>query len=563
MPNIKILSFYPLFTNCFFFFLSNAVTQRLIEATSHSVYGIAHIYHARTKMKKIIAGVLLAVCLAFGREATFSDMLDAVIYLGNDYLEVKNNQGRTINIPLQLYGYKVMFEGLIDRDKSKQCASYKSLPQAQKARMALWKWSDTIEGRSSYPYQDDRQKQIEREAILLNDIATGTEQYKECQKVVIAKAGEMIGKLFSLFSSDKQTPQATTASYQGKSQATTTYDINYWIQKIVKARDIAKNTKEYKECQAMIKEFSNWETRRIYLERFYERDPLAYYEDAYRDNLENRIVLSLEIVEAQNKQLKITSKAYDIDKRRGEIEEQIYEIQEKLEKSFFQKLKAYEATKEYKVWRALEKQTLEYANKNLYSTNEWQKLLAALKQASLTKEYQEMIKAENAVRATQAFKNTKKEAESRIYNCSGRYYECDGYPGYRHAVRESKEFKVWQAADKAYKATKEYKAAQSLAQSQKEKLKNEFKAIELVKKEMKEGRDDIAESIKIHFMGLRIYCGLYYGMECMYVNHLIPKNWEQDLWYSKETTYDWMGRPEQHIFEVDYDEGKYDWDWEY
>lgn len=440
-----------------------------------------HIYHARTKMKKIIAGVLLATCLALGREA-----------------------------------------------------------------------------------------------ILLNDIATGTEQYKECQKVVIAKAGEMIDKLFSLFLSDKQTPQATTASYQDKPQATTTYDINYWIQKIAKARDIAKNTKEYKECQAMIKEFSNWETRRIYLSNFYERyerDPLAYYEDAYRDryDIENRIVLSLEEVEAQNKQLKITSKAYDIHKRIGEIEEQIYEIQEKLEKSFFAKLKAYEATKEYKVWRALEKQTLEYAHKNLYSTNEWQKLLAALKQGSLTKEYQEMIKAENAVRATQAFKNTKKEAESRIYSCGDRYGVCGGYPEYRDEVRESKEFKVWQAADKAYKATKEYKAAQSLAQSQKEKLKNEFRAIELVKKEMKEGRDDIAESIKIHFMALRRPCGLYNGMECMEANYLIPKNWEQDLWYGKETTYDWMGRPEQHIFEGKYDdgEGEYDdgayndWDWEY
>lgn len=88
-------------------------------------------------MKKIIAGVLLAACLAFGRETTFRDMLDAIVSFGNGYLEVKSNQGRTIKLPLQLYGYKVMFEGLIDRDKSKQCISYKSLQEAQKARLAL------------------------------------------------------------------------------------------------------------------------------------------------------------------------------------------------------------------------------------------------------------------------------------------------------------------------------------------------------------------------------------------------------------------------------------------
>lgn len=500
-------------------------------------------------MKKIIAGVLLAACLAFGREATFGDMLDAIVYLGNGYLEVKNNQGRTIKLPLQLYGYKVMFEGLIDRDKSKQCISYKSLPQAQKARLALWKWSDTIEGRSTYPYQDDRQKQIEREAILLNDIATGTEEYKECQKVVIAKAGEMIDRLFSLFQSDSK-PQATTASYQP--QATTTYDVGYWIQKITKARDITKNTKEYKECQAVMEEFSNWETRRLYLDNIgYERDPLSYYEDAYRAYYSDRIVLSLEQVEAQNKKLKVTSN--DIYKRRHEIEEQIYEIQENLEKLFLQKLKAYEASKEYKVWRALEKQVLKYAYKNLESSSEWQMVLAALKQASLTKEYQEMIKAQNAVRATQAFKETKKEAESRIYECDRG--GCGPYQVNRDEVRDSKEFKVWKATDKAYKATKEYKAAESLAQSQREKLRNEFRAIELVKKEIKEGEQYIAESIKIDFWHIRQYCSLATSLSlaCMRSISLIPKNWEDDLWYGKETTYDELGRQqEDDSFAIEY-----------
>lgn len=500
-------------------------------------------------MKKIIAGVLLATCLAFGREATFGDMLDAIVSFGNGYLEVKNNQGRTIKLPSHLYGYKVMFEGLIDRDKSKQCISYKSLPQAQKARLALWKWSDTIEGCSTYPYQDDRQKQIEREAILLNDIATDTDEYKECQKVVIAKAGEMIDRLFSLFQSDNK-PQATTASYQPK--ATTTYDVGYWIQNITKARDIAKNTKEYKECQAVKEEFSNWETRRIYLDNVgYERDPLSYYEGVYRDIFDSdRIVLSLEEVEAQNKKLKVTSN--DIYKRRGEIVEQIYEIQENLEKLFLQKLKAYEASKEYKVWRALEKQTLKYAYKNLESSSEWQMVLAALKQASLTKEYQEMIKAQNAVRATQAFKETKKEAEGRIY----RYDRegCGPYQSYIETVRDSKEFKVWKAADKAYKATKEYKAAESLAQSQREKLRNEFREIELVKKEIKEGIQYIAESIKMNFWQIRQYCGLFQSMSmaCMYSLSLIPKNWEDDLWYGKEITYDELGRIEYYDFEGEY-----------
>lgn len=506
-------------------------------------------YHTRTKMKKIIAGVLLATCLAFGREATFGDMLDAIVSFGNGYLEVKNNQVRTIKLPLHLYGYKVMFEGLIDRDKSKQCISYKSLPQAQKARLALWKWSDTIEGRSTYPYQDDRQKQIEREAILLNDIATGTEEYKECQKVVIAKAGEMIDRLFSLFQSDNK-PQATTASYQPK--ATTSYNVDTWANEIRKARGKARNTREYKECQAVMEEFFNWETRRIYLDRVeYERDPLLYYEDVYRDIFgSDRIVLSLEEVEAQNQKLKVTSN--DIYERRGEIVEQIYEIQENLEKLFLQKLKAYEASKEYKVWRALEKQTLKYAYKNLESSSEWQMVLAALKQASLTKEYQEMIKAQNAVRATQAFKETKKEAESRIYRCDRE--GCGPYQGYRAEVRDSKEFKVWKSADKAYKATKEYKAAESLAQSQREKLRNEFRAIELVKKEIKEGIQYIAESIKIGFMVIPRPCGLAtsLSMACLYGYGLIPKNWEDDLWYGKETTYDDLGRIEDEGFEMEY-----------
>lgn len=73
-----------------------------------------------------------------------------------------------------------------------------------------------------------------------------------------------------------------------------------------------------------------------------------------------------------------------------------------------QKLKAYEATKEYKVWRALEKQVLESAHKTLQSASEWQMVLAAVKQSFSTKEYQKMIKAQNAVKATQAFKEAKK-----------------------------------------------------------------------------------------------------------------------------------------------------------
>lgn len=215
-------------------------------------------------------------------------------------------------------------------------------------------------------------------------------------------------------------------------------------------------------------------------------------------------------------------------------------------------MKAYEASKEYKVWRALEKQTLKYAYKNLESSSEWQMVLAALKQASLTKEYQEMIKAQNAVRATQAFKKTKKEAESRIYRCDRE--GCGPYQGYRDEVRDSKEFKVWKSADKAYKATKEYKAAESLAQSQREKLRNEFRAIELVKKEIKEGIQYIAESIKMDFWRIIQYCVLSQSMSmaCLYSISLIPKNWEDDLWYGKETTYDWLGRPEYYDFEGEY-----------
>lgn len=114
---------------------------------------------------------------------------------------------------------------------------------------------------------------------------------------------------------------------------------------------------------------------------------------------------------------------------------------------------------------------------------------------------------------------------------------------------------MWKAADKAYKATKEYKAAESLAQSQREKLRNEFRAIELVKKEIDEGRDDIAESIKIGFMVIPRPCGLAtsLSMACLYGYYLIPKNWEDDLWYGKETTYDEIGRmAEDYSFEGEY-----------
>ena len=358
-------------------------------------------------MKKIIAGVLLATCLAFGREATFGDMLDAIVSFGNGYLEVKNNQGRTIKLPLQLYGYKVMFEGLIDRDKSKQCISYKSLQEAQKARLALWKWSDTIEGRSTYPYQDDRQKQIEREAILLNDIATGTEEYKECQKVVIAKVGETIGKLFSIFRSDKQSPQAITASYQPK--ATTSYNVYTWANEINKARGKARNTREYKEYLATVEKSEKWASR-------------------------------------THKSLYNYSGGARISHEQAGIE------LKKWEATLLQKWEAYEATKEYKAWRALEKQALDSVNSALASTSEYQEVEIAQNKAYSTKEYQAMIKAQNAVRATQHYKNIKEIADSG-YSCN---FDCYGYYWYHLEIRKSKEFKAWQVADKAFVDTSEF-----------------------------------------------------------------------------------------------------------
>lgn len=396
-------------------------------------------------MKKIIAGVLLATCLAFGREATFGDMLDAIVSFGNGYLEVKSNQGRTIKLPLQLYGYKVMFEGLIDRDKSKQCISYKSLQESQKARLALWKWSDTIEGRSTYPYQDDRQKQIEREAILLNDIATGTEEYKECKKVVIAKVGETIGKLFSIFQSDKQSPQAITASYQPK--ATTTYNVYTWANEINKARVKARNTREYKEYLAADEQSKKWGER--------IQDMLGCMEIGY---------INCKISEEQ------------IDNKDLELK--------KWEATLLKKWEAYEATKEYKAWRALEKQALDSVNSALASTSEFQRVEIARNKAYSTKEYQAMIKAQNAVRTTQHFKNIKQEAKAMNagegYDSSFDPYGCISYSGCRSNIRESKEFKAWQAANERFMATDEFKAWQvAIKASQTTK---EYKARELVKK---------------------------------------------------------------------------------
>lgn len=43
MQNIKSYILCPYLQIVFFFFFSNAITQRLIETTSYSVYGIAHI----------------------------------------------------------------------------------------------------------------------------------------------------------------------------------------------------------------------------------------------------------------------------------------------------------------------------------------------------------------------------------------------------------------------------------------------------------------------------------------------------------------------------------------
>lgn len=86
-------------------------------------------------------------------------------------------------------------------------------------------------------------------------------------------------------------------------------------------------------------------------------------------------------------------------------------------------------------------------------------------------------------------------------------------------------------------------------------MQNEFREIELVKKEIKEGRDDIAESIKIHFMMIPRPCGLAISlsMACLYGYYLIPKNWEDDLWYGKEATYDELGRMEEgEGFEIEY-----------
>lgn len=483
-------------------------------------------------MKKIIAGVLLATCLAFGREATFGDMLDAIVSFGNGYLEVKNNQGRTIKLPLQLYGYKVMFEGLIDRDKSKQCISYKSLTEAQKARLALWKWSDTIEGRSTYPYQDDRQKQIEREAILLNDIATGTEEYKECQKVVIAKVGETIGKLFSIFRSDKQSPQAITASYQPK--ATTSYNVYTWANEINKARGKARNTREYKEYLATVEQSLKW-AKRVW-DSLYNCTPncpsYEYYEQA---PLERK----------------------------------------KWEATILKKWEAYEATKEYKAWRALEKQALDSVNSALASTSEYQKAEIARNKAYSTKEYQAMIKAQNAVRATQHYKNIKEIADSG-YSCD---FDCYGYRFYRYEIRRSKEFLAWEVATKAFVATNEAKSWQVAVKAY--QTNKEYKAIELVKKEIRVGIENFINTEAIHIRKSGYsetlscetdenYCG---GSDDDGL--VIPKNWEHDLWYGgKDFKGFWSYEDKErmikegerveveayYLFDV---EGYYFYDWEY
>lgn len=477
-------------------------------------------------MKKIIAGVLLATCLAFGREATFGDMLDAIVSFGNGYLEVKNNQGRTIKLPLQLYGYKVMFEGLIDRDKSKQCISYKSLQEAQKARLALWKWSDTIEGRSTYPYQDDRQKQIEREAILLNDIATGTEEYKECQKVVIAKIGEMVGKLFSIFRSDKQSPQAITASYQPK--ATTAYNVYTWASEINKARGKARNTREHKEYLAAVEQAEKW------ILKFGEMG------DDYDDGLHNPQF-------------------------------------QKWQATILKKWEAYEATKEYKAWRALEKQALDSVNSALASTSEYKEAEIAQNKAHSTKEYQAMIKAQNAVRATQHFKDIKEVIKSRNEGSKPDdyvYRGCYTYNDCRSNIRESKEFKAWQVANERFEATDEFGEWQivtKLLQTTKE-----YKARELVKKEIREGSEYDDLGIFNHVLAIRkfgikdkpclemahmrsfsYYCD-FYDFEPL----IIPKNWEYDLWYGGEYFERFLSYKDKEDWGIE-DDDRFYYDWEY
>lgn len=464
-------------------------------------------------MKKIIAGVLLATCLAFGREATFGDMLDAIVYLGNGYLEVKNNQGGTIKLPLHLYGYKIMFEGLIDRDKSKQCISYKSLPQAQKARLALWKWSDTIEGHSTYPYQDDRQKQIEREAILLNDIATGTDEYKECQKVVIAKAGEMIDRLFSLFQSDSK-PQATTASYQP--QATTSYNVYYWANEIRNAREKARNTREYKEYLATDEQSKKWGER--------IQDMLLC--------IEGNGYINCKISQEQTDNIDLELKKWEV--------------------TLLKKWEDYEATKEYKAWRALEKQALDSVNSALASTSKYQEAEIARNKAYSTKEYQAMIKAQNAVRATQHYKNIKEIADSG-HSCNS---DCDGYYLYHLRIRESKEFLAWQVADKAFVATsvfEDWQIATKWLQDTKE-----YKARELVKNEIREGVENFknTEAILIRRFG-HSNLSSYLTEADTYDDVLyIPKNWEYDLWYVDPYSEDYDGVSYGHFNPKIYD-------WEY
>ncbi|RDU53529.1 hypothetical protein [Helicobacter sp. MIT 01-3238] len=555
-------------------------------------------------MKKIIAGVLLATCIAFGREAIFGDMLDAIVSFGNGYLEVKSNQGRTIKLPLQVYGYKVMFEGLIDRDKSKQCISYKSLQEAQKARLALWKWSDTIEGRSTYPYQDDRQKQIEREAILLNDIATGTEEYKECQKVVIAKVGETIGKLFSIFQSDKQSPQAITASYQPK--ATTTYNVYTWANEINKTRVKARNTREYKEYLATVEQGKKW------VDSLYESAILAGNSTRIMEYSEIKsLIFSGQVSNVRIGQNIILANGIDSNgaettfigrkvadpmlvqsledygipyggigfeyylkisyKQQLKLEKQLDLGRKKWKVTILKKWEAYEATKEYKAWRALEKQALDSVNSALASTSEYQKAEIARNKAYSTKEYQAMIKAQNAVRATQDFKNIKEIAD-RGYVYVSESNGCNKYCAFRYDIRKSKEFLAWEVAAKAFVTTNESKAWQVAVKAY--QTTKEYKARELVNKEIRVGNNADAHTeanyIRKGAFSDTLYCGNdnlcytdgYHSISDM----LIPKNWEHDLWYGGEDfngfySYEYKEKiPKEDAYLYD---GYFFYDWEY
>lgn len=231
-----------------------------------------------------------------------------------------------------------------------------------------------------------------------------------------------------------------------------------------------------------------------------------------------------------------------------------------MEGSSPKKWEAYEATKEYKAWRALEKQALDSVNSALASTSEYQKAEIARNKAYSTKEYQAMIKAQNAVRATQHYKDIKEIAKAMNagegYDSSFDTGVCILYGGCRSNIRESKEFKAWQIANERFMATDEFRAWQvAIKASQTTK---EYKARELVKKEIKEGRENIANTGAIYIRKFEhsktLYCyTLVAGcLEDVEEFSVIPKNWEYDLWYGDDDIYS----PTSY-----FDPRKYDWEY--